>query len=68
MVLSREAMLRLADQVGQQQDGLVAANKRIKPVRIELDLPENGNTPTRWQHFYIGQVYVTFRKVAGELI
>lgn len=68
MILSREAMQRLAEQVGQQQDELVAANKRIKPVRVELDLPERDDLQTRWQHFYIGQVYVTFRKIAGELI
>lgn len=67
-ILSHAAMLRLADEIKAEMDNICEANKRLKPVRVELDLPERDDLQTRWLHFYIGQVYVIFRKIAGELI
>ena len=68
-VLSKDAMERLRDSLIDTQEQILEENRRLSPVRIELDLPESeGDDSRHWSHFYIGQVYVTFRKVAGELI
>lgn len=64
-IMSEEAMRRLADKVVEEQNNLCAANKRIKPVTIEMDL-DGGDY--RWRFFRIGQVSISFRYVKGELI
>lgn len=64
-ILSAEAMRRLAELIIAEQDKLCAANKRLKPVDVSLDL-DGGDF--RWRFFHIGQVSVSFRYVMGELI
>lgn len=64
-ILSAGAMQRLAELVKEEQEKLCAANKRIKPVTIEMDL-DGGDY--RWRFFRIGQVSISFRYVKGELI
>lgn len=64
-VLSYDAMLRLADEVVREQERLCAANKRIRPVDVSINLDGDSYG---FRRFHIGQVYVGFRYILGEII
>lgn len=64
-ILSHAAMLRLAEEIKAEMDSICAANKRIKPVEITVNLDGN-DYGFRW--FCAGQVSVNFRLVKEELI
>ena len=64
-ILSYAAMLRLAEEINAEMESICAANKRIKPVEITVDL-DGDDYGFRW--FRAGQVSVNFQLVKGELI
>lgn len=64
-VLSEGAMLRLAEELRAEQDRLLAAQPRLRPVDIHCNLTGDAYG-FRW--FHAGQASIHFRLIKGEII
>ena len=63
-IIDRDGLLSVADRLAKRQEEFFAENKRLKKVQIRLEIDDKGFHSDR---FTVGSVYVTFRRIAGEV-
>lgn len=66
-VIDRDGLLAVADRLAKRQEEFYAENKRLKQVPIRLEIDDKGFGGFHSDRFTVGSVYVTFRRIAGEV-
>lgn len=66
-VIDRDGLLSVADRLAKRQEEIFAENKRLKKVPIRLEIDDKGFGGFHSDRFTVGSVYVTFRRIVGEV-